>query len=175
MPRVKYESNRKSVASELLLDVLGANLLDLHLCWLASGCSGQRTRGKGLLQLLGLLHVVHNQGVEVTGAAELELGLDSALGRQRLLHPRRLGIGAAGNRQKVLNIRNLLGLWRGRKSGVLAPDTKHRMQRLHGARPCRRAHRTYHPDDSTVLSKGGDTLGTPARSSPHVIFYINTT
>jgi hypothetical protein len=39
------------------------------------------TRGKRLLQLLGLVDVLENKGVEMSVAADLELDLGSTLGR----------------------------------------------------------------------------------------------
>ena len=69
-----------------------------------------RTGRERLLELLGLLDVVHDERVQEARAADLELGLDGTLGEQRLLDPRGLGVGTVGNRQEVLNIRDLTGL-----------------------------------------------------------------
>ena len=66
----------------------------------------EQTRGKGLLELLRLVGVVHAQGVEVLGAPHLELGLGPGL-----LDLHRLRILATGGEEEILDLVDLLGLW----------------------------------------------------------------
>ena len=75
----------------------------------------EQTRGKGLLELLRLVGVVHAQGVEVLGAPHLELGLGPGL-----LDLHRLRILATGGEEEILDLVDLLGLWMeaGRRGGA---------------------------------------------------------
>jgi len=75
-------SNPSSCRLGLL--VLLRNLLDREACYSVSvACNPagreHRTRGQALLQLLGLLRVEKDQGVEMSLAADLELDLLGAL------------------------------------------------------------------------------------------------
>lgn len=67
--------------------------------------TGYHTRGQGRFQLVGLLCVVNHQGVQVLGAAHLELGVTLVL-----LDGDVLGVLAAHRHQKVLNLVQLLRL-----------------------------------------------------------------
>jgi len=60
-------------------------------------------RGERLLKLLGLGSIVDDKGVQVTGAANLELGLAAVL-----LDTAGLGVLSASNLEELLNVLDLL-------------------------------------------------------------------
>ena len=69
-----------------------------------------KARRKRLLELLGLLSVVDDEGVEEARAAHLELGLRHLVVDDILLDARRLGVAPASNLKEVLDVGDLLRL-----------------------------------------------------------------
>lgn len=66
---------------------------------------GGCTRGKGLLELVCLVVVLHAQGVQEPGAPDLELGLVAIL-----FDAHRLGVRPPRGQQELLDLRDLTRL-----------------------------------------------------------------
>lgn len=79
-------------------NLLGANLLDME------------ARRERLLELVGLLRVVNDEGVEEARAADLELGLRHLVVNNVLLDASRLGVPPAGDLKELLDVGDLLRL-----------------------------------------------------------------
>lgn len=79
-------------------NLLGADLLDME------------ARRERLLELVGLLRIVNDEGVEEARAADLELGLRHLVVNNVLLDASRLGVPPAGNLKELLDVGDLLRL-----------------------------------------------------------------
>ena len=79
-------------------NLLGADLLDME------------SRRERLLELVGLLRVVNDEGVEEACAADLELGLRHPVVNTVLLDASRLGVPPAGDLKELLDVGDLLRL-----------------------------------------------------------------
>lgn len=73
------------------------------------------TRGKRLLELLGLLLVIDREGVEEARASDLELGDLLAVGTRGALDAGGRSVLSARNLEEFLDVGNLLRLWVGGK------------------------------------------------------------
>lgn len=93
----------------MLLGWAGIPLLARALDGLAD-LNDVKTRGKRLLELLGLLLVVDREGVEEARASDLELGDLLAVSTGGALDAGRRGVLSASNLEEFLDVGNLLRL-----------------------------------------------------------------